>query len=56
MKVGELSLTINSLGIYIIKSNDHIFNMFIDKREAKTCLLELCETLQCGWEIEEGIN
>lgn len=53
---GELKLSIDPLGIYIIRSRDHIFNMFIDKREAKTCLLELCETLQCGWEIEEGIT
>lgn len=53
---GELSLTLNSQNLYIIKSGDHIFNMFIDKREAKTCLLELCETLQCGWEIAEGIT
>lgn len=49
---GDLLLTQNEHGIYLVKSHNHIFNFYFDKREAKTALYELADRFQTGFQCQ----
>ncbi len=66
---GDICLTYNVQEIYLVASGPsqelmppadakpsvHVFNFFLDRKDARVYLMELCEKLQCGWNnlIEE---
>lgn len=47
---GDLKLTQNEQGIYVISSHGYPINFYINLREARTALMEFAEVFQVGWE------
>ena len=47
---GDLKLTQNEQGIYVISSREYPINFYINLREARTALMEFAEIFQVGWE------